>query len=290
MTPIKGMDLAWARPTVSQITGAGAHWVARYFSKDDSKDLHPTDVPIYRAAGLSIITVWETTAGRATAGNAAGVLDAKDADRQRAAVKLPANHPLYFAVDKDVTWAAVLPYFQGVISEIGLARVGVYGSFKVVEGAHAAGIHYLWQTKAWSNGQWSSHANIRQTGASLLNGTADEDYAYTSDYGQYPKPVVTPAVHPTVHLSHVVAAAKKDPHAAQGHTSYKTEVLLVEHALVSEGLLASKWVDGSFGTKTIQAYQGVQHKLHYTGNAADGIPGFVSLTWLGHRHGFTAVR
>jgi hypothetical protein len=101
-----------------------------------------------------------------------------------------------------------------------------------------------------------------------------------------PKPVTKL---PKVSVAHVVYAAKHDPAAAQGHTSHRDEVLLVEKALKAEGLLASQYVDGSFGTKTISAYKAWQKHLGYTGAAADGIPGKSSLSKLGTKHGFTAT-
>ena len=101
----------------------------------------------------------------------------------------------------------------------------------------------------------------------------------------------TPAK-PKVSLTHVLAAARRDPAAAQGHTTYKAEVLLVERALRSAGLLAAAYVDGSFGTKTIDAYARWQRSPAgggYVGSDADGIPGKSSLTRLGDRYGFTVV-
>jgi hypothetical protein len=102
---------------------------------------------------------------------------------------------------------------------------------------------------------------------------------------------VTPAkpptpVKPKVSLAHVVYAARHDPQAAQGHTSYRAEVLLVEKALHAEGLLATQYVDGSFGTKTVTAYAALQRRYDYSGSAADGIPGKASLAKLGNAHGF----
>ncbi|MEH0445413.1 N-acetylmuramoyl-L-alanine amidase [Streptomyces sp. B21-102] len=101
----------------------------------------------------------------------------------------------------------------------------------------------------------------------------------------------TPA-RPKVSLGHVVAAARKDPAAAQGHTTYKAEALLVEKALKAEGLLSAEYVDGSFGTKTVTAYARWQRSPAgggYTGADADGIPGKASLRLLGARHGFTVT-
>jgi peptidoglycan hydrolase-like protein with peptidoglycan-binding domain len=102
-----------------------------------------------------------------------------------------------------------------------------------------------------------------------------------------PKPPA-PAT-PKVSLAHVVYAARHDPAAAQGHTSYRAEVLLVEKALHAEGLLATQYVDGSFGTRTVTAYAALQRRYGYAGVAADGIPGNASLSKLGNTHGFTVT-
>lgn len=88
---------------------------------------------------------------------------------------------------------------------------------------------------------------------------------------------------PTVSLAHVVAAAKRDPGGPQGAALHKAEVLLVEKALDKLNFLAPEWVDGSFGTKTREAYTRLQRHLGYSGDGADGIPGKHSLTWLGLR-------
>ena len=107
-----------------------------------------------------------------------------------------------------------------------------------------------------------------------------------------PTPPVTQPAQPKVSLAHIVAAARRDPAAAQGQTTFKAEVLLVEKALKAEGLLSSAYVDGSFGTKTIAAYARWQRSPAgggYVGTAADGIPGSASLKRLGAKHGFTVT-
>jgi hypothetical protein len=99
-----------------------------------------------------------------------------------------------------------------------------------------------------------------------------------------------PAAKPKVDLSELVRAAKTDPGAPQGHKTYAAGVKLVEAALRAEGYLAKAYAsDGSYGTTTIAAYRKWQRKLGYSGADADGIPGFVSLTKLGNKHGFTVV-
>jgi hypothetical protein len=108
-----------------------------------------------------------------------------------------------------------------------------------------------------------------------------------------PKPPVVPVTRPTVFLSHIIAAINKDGPAAQGHTTYKREVLLVEDALAKEDLLAHSFVDGSAGTTTFgphnSAYQKWQARLGYHGTDADGIPGITSLRNLGAHHGWNVV-
>lgn len=101
-----------------------------------------------------------------------------------------------------------------------------------------------------------------------------------------------PPARPTVFLSHILYAIKKDGPARQGHTTYKKEVILVEDALRKEGLLNINLVDGSAGTASFgpnSAYQKWQWKLGYHGSDADGIPGINSLYELGIRHGWNAV-
>ncbi|WP_371480563.1 peptidoglycan-binding protein [Kitasatospora sp. NBC_00315] len=93
----------------------------------------------------------------------------------------------------------------------------------------------------------------------------------------------------TVSLAHVVAAARTDPGAEQGHLTYGDEVWIVEQALVDEGLLDPARADGSLGTTTVEAYAGFQRRLGYQGADANGIPGQRSLRELGARHGFTVT-
>ena len=110
-----------------------------------------------------------------------------------------------------------------------------------------------------------------------------------------PKPAVPPKL-PTVSVTHLIAAAHRDPGLPQGGTTHPDEVRRVEAALKAEGLLPAKYAaDGSFGTVTIGAYARWQqayskaHSLGWTGAAVNGIPGATSLAALGKRHGFTVT-
>ncbi|WP_027345449.1 peptidoglycan-binding domain-containing protein [Hamadaea tsunoensis] len=88
---------------------------------------------------------------------------------------------------------------------------------------------------------------------------------------------------PVVDMEAVVKAAQIDPRRADSTLTpgAKASVLLVEQALAAAGLLSSTYVDGYFGTKTIDAYAAYQRSLGYTGLDASGLPGPTSLKTLG---------
>lgn len=170
----------------------------RYVSTDPTKNLTAAEVQEHHAAGLGTGIVWETTTGRATQGYQAGIDDASLAEGQRKSLGLPADQPIYFAVDEDTSWASVEAYFNGASQVIGKARVGAYGGYNVIEGAHSAGYRFLWQTLAWSGGRRSAHACLYQDGGTALGGDADINQVLASDWGQYPRPVAPPPPKPPV--------------------------------------------------------------------------------------------
>lgn len=187
------IDVAWDRPTVAQIQATGAVGVIRYFSTDPTKNLTAAEVTAYHAAGLGVGDVWETSTGRATAGYTAGVNDAQAAQAQRSADGLPTDQVVYFAVDMDTSWASVSEYFRGCDAVMGsrpdgTKLTGVYGGRAVIDGAAAAGFHFLWQTLAWSGGVRSPHAVLYQNGSTVLGGQADINEVLATDWGQYPTP------------------------------------------------------------------------------------------------------
>lgn len=93
---------------------------------------------------------------------------------------------------------------------------------------------------------------------------------------------VTPLA--TVDMEMVVLACQLDPpKSGTGLTpGAGSHVLPVEQSLQSRGLLSSSYVDGHFGTSTLDAYAAWQRRLGYSGIDANGVPGRTSLTQLGH--------
>lgn len=96
---------------------------------------------------------------------------------------------------------------------------------------------------------------------------------------------------PAANMEAVVKAAQIDPQRAGTALTpgARDSVLLVERALVAKGLLASSYVDGHFGSKTVEAYAAWQRRLGYSGLGANGLPGRTSLTRLGEGR-FTVSR
>jgi hypothetical protein len=119
----------------------------------------------------------------------AGVSDAQDAEAEVESIGVPAGRPIYFAVDFDATSSdatACNAYFQGVASVLGLSRTGVYGGYYIVNELMSAGLAtWGWQTYAWSNGQWASSAQLRQTMDGIDNGDLDADEGMVADFGQF---------------------------------------------------------------------------------------------------------
>jgi len=303
---IPGVDYPWRHPGGSALAAAGKEFACRYLSHDLSKNLTEAEADDLAAHGIWAVVVWEATANRALSGRAGGAADAKDAEAQALAAGMPPVRPIYFAVDFDAAAAqqsAIDAYLDGAASVLGAARVGIYGGYypvkRALDGGHAA---WAWQTSGWSGGQWDPRAVIRQGAQVRIGGVpVDLDTATVADYGQWmpgvtpgePPPTPAPAPHPAVprvSLANIIAAARRDPTAAQGHKSHPADVRPVEAALKAEGLLPAAYAgDGSFGTATVTAYAAWQRHLSYTGAMADGIPGKTSLAKLGQRHGFTVT-
>lgn len=189
---IFGIDYAWGRPGVKAMRKAGVRFACRYLSHDTTgKNLTLREAKQLSDAGISIVVVWETTAKRALAGRDAGVDDAEDARRQAANCRMPESRPIYFAVDFDASAAQqkkINDYFAGVVSVLGVDRVGIYGGYgpvkRTLDDERAT---FGWQTYAWSGGKWDKRAQIQQysNGREMNGVSVDYDRATTSDYGQW---------------------------------------------------------------------------------------------------------
>jgi len=193
-----GIDYAWARPAPADVRAAGYTFAARYLSHDSGKSLSADEATALATAGIDVVVTWETSAKRALSGRDAGVSDATDAQAQATAAGMPADRPIYFAVDFDGTEAqqdSINEYFDGAASVLGQGRTGAYGSYGVVSRLFDANkISWGWQTYAWSHGKWESRAQLRQiqNDAKVAGADCDLDQSQASDFGQW-RPAGAPA-------------------------------------------------------------------------------------------------
>lgn len=200
---MKGLDYSWGRPNLD-VVKKDYGFVARYLAAaGGGKEISAPEAAQIRSHGLGLVLVYEQYAGRPREGRNAGIADAKTALAQAKSVGFPDDRPIYFAVDYDTTpgdQTAIDEYLRGVASVIGDSRVGVYGSFYVVERcAKNNTAKWFWQTYAWSGGQISSHAHFRQyLNGQVVGGAAvDLNESYKSDFGAWGIGSSTPAPSPT---------------------------------------------------------------------------------------------
>lgn len=163
----------------------GATFIGRYLSA-----VSETELEDYAHAGIDTIGIFETGARRALDGEQAGAQDARYVERRLQDLRA-GGRPCYFTCDTEVTGSqlgAVRAYVRGATDVLGWHRVGMYGSYALVEHLHAMNAcRYLWQTLAWSGGQWSPHAQVRQLAIekNVMGAHVDIDRAYTPDFGQW---------------------------------------------------------------------------------------------------------
>lgn len=144
----------------------GYDFVCRYLVPSGWKRLTKEEADALSAAGLQIISVFETTANRALGGYAAGLADGAAALQAAAEVGQPVGTRIYFAVDFDVVSAqmpTVIDYIRGCSAATPEYLTGVYGSAAVIQAVKSAGsCSGFWQTYAWSRGVKVSGIQVYQ--------------------------------------------------------------------------------------------------------------------------------
>lgn len=102
--------------------------------------------------------------------------------------------------------------------------------------------------------------------------------------------VATPLpVRPKVSLALLQQSEQLNVPAPQGSAAHRDNTLIVEKAMAMEGVLEMQFVDGSFGSKSVDAYRIIQRRAGSSPEFCDGNPGLLDLSWLGHKYGFDVV-
>lgn len=202
----EGVDYSWARPGGATLKRAGKSFAVRYLYPDGQggKGLDSSELQDLQANGIEVPVVYESYAARAKEGRAAGKQDAGIAQAALQAVGLPTGMPIYFAVDYDAPESdqgAIDEYLRGAADVIGANRVGVYAGYWIVKRCAENGTaKWLWQTYAWSGGNWFPGNHLEQyRNGQELNGAVDFNRSKQDNYGQPSKfggAVGTPAPAP----------------------------------------------------------------------------------------------
>nr|DAV09907.1 MAG TPA: Cell wall hydrolase autolysin [Caudoviricetes sp.] len=188
----EGVDYSWGRPSGASLKAAGKDFVVRYLFDDGQggKGLDPSEIADLRANGIDIAVVYEEYAN-SFRGRDAGIAQAHRAQAALNHLDLPKDLPIYFAVDWDSTpgdQAAIDEACRGAAAVIGLERVGIYGSYYVIERCKAADTaRWFWQTYAWSGGQVSQHNHLYQyrNAQEIAGHAVDFTKAVKSEFGQH---------------------------------------------------------------------------------------------------------
>lgn len=184
-----GWDYSWWRPSNATLASNGVQFVCRYLSYDTTgKNITQPEYENLLGQGISVVLNWEWNPTDPLSGYNLGRQHAQKAESLRQALGAPDTAPIYFSADFNATasqQAAIDQYLAGAASVIGSGRVGVYGSYYVVERCYANGsAAWFWQTYAWSNGNVSSHAHLYQYNNGVQGGNADQDKSLKDNFGQ----------------------------------------------------------------------------------------------------------
>lgn len=166
---IKGIDCATRITTdkANALYGLGYRFACRYLVPDKySKHLSREEAQILTDEGFKILSIFETTADRAKGGASNGTADGAMALECARNIGMPTSGYIYFAVDFNAApsdMGTIEAYLKAASAQTGEYKIGVYGSYDVVETIAARdACDGFWQTYAWSNKKRSEHAVVYQ--------------------------------------------------------------------------------------------------------------------------------
>lgn len=189
------LDYSHERLTDALIAQLKPAAVCRYLldpARDQGKALTPAEARWLGGRGIPVVANFEYATHPALT-TAQGAADAHTAQAELIRCGLLPDAPVIFSMDWDVLTSQVplvMQYWAGAQSVLGWSgghpRAGLYGSYRLIEAAGLGGVHWLWQTYAWSGGRWSGHALLRQVQNNFMPGY-DKNIAQAADFGQrYP--------------------------------------------------------------------------------------------------------
>jgi peptidoglycan hydrolase-like protein with peptidoglycan-binding domain len=289
---MEGVDYAWDRPNLDQLWAAGKRFVFRYLAYDNTggygangKVLRAPERAALHAKGFGIVLNWEQAAGDMLKGYDKGAQHAREALRQANALGAPGDAPIYFSCDVDTNSSgrtAVAEYLRACGDVLGLARVGVYGEADVIDAMVPTRAKWGWQTYAWSGGQTSEKAHVKQykNGVTVAGADCDLNVSLKSEWGVWWPSAVAPPTVPGPDWRPALWSAL--PVLRRGSKGWQVRKV---QALVNVAIGAGLSEDGDFGPAT---EAGVKRFQSSRGLASDGVVGVV--TWGALSAGALTVR
>jgi LysM repeat protein len=190
----EGIDYSWARPGGRNIKNAGKVFVVRYLWPDGEggKGLDKGELNDLLANGLELCLVYQAGTNTILGGRNVGISQAQTAQSEINRLGLPAKSVVYFAADWDAQpheQAAIDEFLRGAASVLGAERVGIYGSYDVMDRTMKSGAaKWFWQTYAWSRGRVRQGIHLYQyLNGQNLNGAVDFCRTSLDNYGQISK-------------------------------------------------------------------------------------------------------
>ncbi|MFD6390898.1 DUF4185 domain-containing protein [Nocardia sp. NPDC060259] len=255
------VDHAAARPGAQAVKADGYHGAVRYLVDSPergliNKKLTPEEAAGYLDLKMPLVSNWQK-GKNATAdwrrGFDGGVADAEAADAWHRHCGGPAEAPIFFSIDDDLSlseWNSMAThYLRGAASVLGKERVGAYCKYLACDWAveddvvgmcrDGSGKRFLWQPNTWLGGRplgtISEHAclfqrlihprdNVKVSGINV-----DVNDTLTADFGQWqyaaqpvtPDPVVVPGSISVREPDGYDIAWHAGPGSRSGHGPYK---------------------------------------------------------------------
>lgn len=200
---VEGVDFSFQRPSPTNVRLGGKVFVMSYTGPGFGKFFTGSEIRAFQSLGISVVMLAERFPDSALSGYAEGVSQAQEADSMSFTWGLPADRPIYFAVDFDMQVAdrpAIKSFLDGCAAVIGRNRVGVYGGIRCTEwAAQNRYASWFFQTYAWSGTDLGPAANVYQYRNNQILGGAnvDLDRGLTVDFGQWPHLVPETPAPPT---------------------------------------------------------------------------------------------
>ncbi|WP_353949269.1 glycoside hydrolase domain-containing protein [Sporolactobacillus sp. Y61] len=268
---MSGIDCATklTEQSARRLKSQGVDAVGRYIGPAESwKTITRGEAEAIQRAGCRIFSIWETRpTRRAYFTEEQGKKDAEKAARYAGQIGQPEASPIFFTVDYDAApddFGVIRAYFQAIRSRSQKYRIGIYGSFRMIEDLRGKGLaDFYYQTYAWSFGHESRHADIYQYQNNRMLAGIPVDL----DRIRNPSAVWGPARSAVKHPAVSPAAVVPYPGHLIRRGSRGRDVVRTQNAV---GAVP----DGIFGPKTEQAVRAYQRRH---GLVADGLVGPV--TW-----------